>query len=69
MTATATKPKAIAVGKLIGGKLEWTLHKAKREQLANARDLCREMIDVGDWTDQAKAAADKLTDLLTVIHE
>lgn len=62
-------PKAIAVSKLIGGKLEWTLHKAQRQQLEKARELCRELISVGDWTDHAKAASDKLGELLTAVGE
>jgi hypothetical protein len=72
MATTETKtrgPKAIAVSRLIGGKLEWTLHKSKREQLEKARDLCRELIAVGDWTDEANAATDSLEYLLTVVQD
>jgi len=69
MTATQSEPKrapkAIAVSKLIGGKLVTTLAKNEAALLTRAMDLCSDLGAIPEWQAEAKAADDALAALLT----
>jgi len=69
MTATQSEPKtratkAIAVSKLIGGKLVHTLAKSELDKLHRARQLCIDLDDITAWQNETRQAAEALTALL-----
>ena len=62
-----TRPKAIAVSKLIGGKLVTELAAAKQAELARTRALCAELCTIPAWAASASDAALKLDELIAVV--
>jgi hypothetical protein len=71
MTSTETKPrapKAIAVSKLIGGKLVTTLAKSELKKLETARDLCADIGEIDAWRNESSAAFDALQTLIVKVQ-
>ena len=73
MTATASEPKtrapkAIAVSKLIGGKLVTTLGKSEIDRIERAWNLCRDLQTIDEWSLEAEEAGNALTSLLKKVR-
>lgn len=68
MTATAEPktraPKAIAVSKLIDGKVVTTLAKSELDKLRKARNLCAELSQLDCWANETGAACDAIDTLI-----
>lgn len=68
--ATQSKPrapKAIAVSKLIGGKLVTTLAKSELDKLSKARELVRSLWEITDWKPELEAADKALYALINKV--
>jgi hypothetical protein len=58
-------PKAIAVSKLIGGKLVTQLAKSEFLKLQAAQKLCVQLDEITEWQNETRGAAEALSALLT----
>jgi hypothetical protein len=71
MTATAEPktraPRAIAVAKLVDGKLVTELGRPSLELLVKAGCLCADLFTIPAWEAEAREAADKIKDLLAKV--
>jgi hypothetical protein len=60
-------PKAIAVSKLIGGKLVTQLAKSEIDKLERAHGLCFDLVGIADWNAEAVNASDALAKLISKV--
>jgi hypothetical protein len=61
-------PKAIAVSKLIGGKMVTQLAKAELDKLNRAHALCNDLAGIAEWCGEAVAARDALFELIEKVQ-
>lgn len=60
-------PKAIAVSKLIGGKLVTELAASKQAELVKAMALCGSLGIIPEWREAATEAMEALVTLIAVV--